>query len=329
MYSIYMHRFPNNKVYIGCTQMKPEIRFGQNGIGYMNASRIWSAIQEFGWDNIEHSVLMTTHDRSEAVLAELRYIKQYDACNPDKGYNAYCRGLGKPMKTLPAIVGQHISEAKRGTIAINRDGVYRYIKSDELARLQSEGWKVGGKPISDLQKAKISEANRGTVYIHRNGEYRKIKIVELAELESQGWCLGGRPVSAEQKAILSQKNTGKRYSEQTRQKLSQIRTGLRVVHLGTEMRRVKPEELPRYLEYGWELGVSEECKQANKLGHQGLIQSDTTKQKRSAAMKGVHSGKKQIHKDGMRKLVPVSELDSYLADGWSLGIGPRAKPTRR
>ena len=72
MYSVYMHRFPNNKVYIGCTQMKPEIRFGRNGIGYQDANRMWSAIQEFGWDNIEHTILLTTTSREEAVFAELK-----------------------------------------------------------------------------------------------------------------------------------------------------------------------------------------------------------------------------------------------------------------
>lgn len=282
MYSIYMHRFPNNKVYIGCTQMKPKIRFGRDGIGYKGANRMWSAIQEFGWDNIEHSILLTTHDRTEAALAELRYIHEFDSCNPEHGYNSYMRSLGKPMCSLPPAVGIKISKSKRGTISIHKDGVYRYIKPDELDNFLAAGWQRGGRPLSESQKQHLSDVN-----------------------------------------------LGKRYSDETKRKLSEIHTGKILLHKGDRIVRISPELVAQYQAEGWVKGAPEYWKEINRQSHLGTVQSEETKRIRSEALKGVHKGKRQIHKDGMRKLVAASDLDAYLADGWALGVGPRAKPTRR
>jgi hypothetical protein len=262
--------------------MKPEIRFGQNGTGYINASRIWSAIQEFGWDNIDHSILFTTTDRTEAALAELRYIREFDSCNPEHGYNSYKRSLGKPMRAMPALAGFKISKSKRGTIGINKDGVYRYVQPDQLDTFLSDGWQRGGRPLTQLQKQHLSDVN-----------------------------------------------LGKQYSDETKRKLSEMRTGKIVVHKGDDVIRISPEMLAQYQAEGWVRGASEAWKDANRQSHLGTVQSEETKRIRSESMKGVHKGKKQIHKDGMRKLVAVSDLDTYLADGWALGVGPRAKPTRR
>ena len=329
MYYVYKHTFPDSKVYIGCTQMKPEIRFGVQGAGYINVKRVWSAIQEFGWDNIEHTILLTTTSREEAALAELNYIQQYAACNPDRGYNTYNRSLGKPMKTLPAIVGIHISQAKKNTVCINRNGVYRYVKFDALAEKLDEGWQRGGRSINLEQKLKISESNSGTVSIHKDGDYHKVKIETLSQLEAEGWSVGGRPLTDEQRRHLSEINTGKQYSAETREKLSRMRTGLIVVHKDGANKRIHPEELADYLNAGWIRGVSEAWCNSNSDSHRGTVQSEETKQRRSDSMQGMHKGKKQIHKDDMRKMVALSEIDAYLADGWALGVGPRAKPIQR
>ena len=42
MYSIYIHRFPNGKVYIGCTGLDLHVRFGKNGGGYKTQERMWN-----------------------------------------------------------------------------------------------------------------------------------------------------------------------------------------------------------------------------------------------------------------------------------------------
>lgn len=94
MYTIYIHKFPDGKVYIGCTSLEPKIRFGRNGTGYRTQERMWTAIQQYGWDNIEHLILDQTTDRDCASDLEQRYIAEYDSKNPNKGYNTCCGGLG-------------------------------------------------------------------------------------------------------------------------------------------------------------------------------------------------------------------------------------------
>ena len=94
MYTIYIHRFPNGKVYVGCTGLEPKVRFGKNGNGYRTQERMWSAICKYGWNNIIHEILDQTNDRECASDLEQRYIAEYDSKNPEHGYNTYYGGLG-------------------------------------------------------------------------------------------------------------------------------------------------------------------------------------------------------------------------------------------
>ena len=55
-YKVYMHIFPNNKVYIGVTKQKPEYRW-RNGTKYNDNQYMKNAIQKYGWGNIKHIIL--------------------------------------------------------------------------------------------------------------------------------------------------------------------------------------------------------------------------------------------------------------------------------
>ena len=62
--------------------------------------------------------------------------------------------------------------------------------------------------------------------------------------------------------------------------------------------------------------------EANKRNNTGVPRSEVTKQKISQSLirhKGANVGRKCINKDGVNKYVPLSELDKYIADGWSKG----------
>lgn len=86
-YTIYQHIFPNNKQYIGITKREPETRWGPGGYHYKNNPPMWEAIQEFGWDNIQHIILESDVPEEEVSRKERQYIDQYDSANPEKGYN--------------------------------------------------------------------------------------------------------------------------------------------------------------------------------------------------------------------------------------------------
>ena len=92
-YTIYQHIFPDGKQYIGITRRQPEVRWGPGGYHYKNNPPMWKAIQEVGWDNIQHIILETNVSEEEVSKKERQYIKQYDSINPDKGYNRQRGGV--------------------------------------------------------------------------------------------------------------------------------------------------------------------------------------------------------------------------------------------
>ena len=276
MYSIYKHTFPDGKVYIGCTSVRPELRYGRDGEGYSNQKKLWDAIQECGWVNVQHEILRRTSDREQAGALEQAYIQEYDSTNPDRGYNTRSGGLGRPMGELPPGTGQKISEGKTGAVSVHKDGLIRYVRPESLA--------------------------------------------EYLEL---GWERGGGSLTAPQKENLRQKNLGKTASADTRAKLSEQRTGLVNVHKNGVLARAKGERLEQLLSEGWVRGMPPRVVELNRESHRGVPVSAESRRKHSEVMKGRNVGKRQIHKAGVRKMVPASELNQYLQNGWELGTGRR------
>lgn len=89
MYCIYLHtnRLTQDK-YVGQTSMKPEDRWGANGNGYKKSPKFYAAIQKYGWDNFEHTILETGLSAHEANLREVYWIAFYDTYGDQShGYN--------------------------------------------------------------------------------------------------------------------------------------------------------------------------------------------------------------------------------------------------
>ena len=85
-YTVYMHVFPNNKVYVGITCRKPKYRW-DNGNGYKNNKYMTNAIQKYGWNNIEHKILFTDLMKEEAERKEIELIAFYKSNQRKYGYN--------------------------------------------------------------------------------------------------------------------------------------------------------------------------------------------------------------------------------------------------
>ena len=56
-YIVYMHIAPNNKKYIGITKEKNPKERWRKGKGYWTNEHFTSAINKYGWDNIQHIIL--------------------------------------------------------------------------------------------------------------------------------------------------------------------------------------------------------------------------------------------------------------------------------
>lgn len=125
---VYIHTFPNQKVYVGITSQKPEVRWC-NGKGYSKNTYVRSAIDKYGWDNVKHEILFDDLSEAEAKAKEIELIEKYDSNDPSKGYNLTKGGEGVK---LTAEQKRQMTLKKRsfGTITFAQN------ISDVLARLE-------------------------------------------------------------------------------------------------------------------------------------------------------------------------------------------------
>lgn len=137
MYTVYLHENRiNNKKYVGITCQIPWLkRAGLNGNGYRTCNRFWNAIQKYGWENFDHTVLATCDSQSEAMELEKHYIAEHKTTDDQYGYNIK---TGGEHQIYPQEIRDHISQSRKG-------------KSS-----RGSGWTV-----SDATRKKMSEAQKG------------------------------------------------------------------------------------------------------------------------------------------------------------------------
>ena len=143
-YTVYMHFFPNKKVYIGITHQRPQKRWG-GGNNYYKQKLMYKAIQKYGWENVEHKILFTNLTKEEAEQKEIELIAKYKSNNSKYGYNITNGGN---------VIGTYTEEMKR--------------KLSEAHKGKKHG------PMSEQRKKKISEALKGkTVKETTREKYRQ------------------------------------------------------------------------------------------------------------------------------------------------------------
>ena len=174
-YYICCHTAPNGKRYIGQTCQKLNARWS-NGHGYRENTHFYNAIQKYGWDNFEHTVLAVCSTKSDADRVEQFFIRHYDTFNRDKGYNLTLGGGGNLGRTLSEEERKRISESQKGRVippetrakisaAVKKAGVSGHPSKEACERMSVErrgdGNPMYGKHHSADAKARISAAHRG------------------------------------------------------------------------------------------------------------------------------------------------------------------------
>lgn len=92
MATVYIHTvIKNGKKYIGQCKGNPEERWGSCGYRY-KGSYFYSAIVQYGWENITHEIIATNLSQKEADELERKLIKQYRTTDKNYGYNIAAGG---------------------------------------------------------------------------------------------------------------------------------------------------------------------------------------------------------------------------------------------
>ena len=138
-YTVYIHTFPNKKVYIGITSLNPKYRFGRNGSNYNNTF-VGNAIVKYGWNNINHKILYTNLTKEEAEAKEIELIAKYKSNQKEFGYNIANGGN---------CIGSHSDETKLKIALASKNRKH----SDETKLKISNAHK--GKKLSNETKEKI------------------------------------------------------------------------------------------------------------------------------------------------------------------------------
>lgn len=191
MYYVYIHKFPNRKVYIGITRQKVKDRW-KNGKGYKENDYLVNAIKKYGWDNIEHIVLFENLTKEEAEQKEIELIAKYKSTKREFGYNIENGGnsVGKisketKMKISKTLKGRHCSpktEFKKGRVQVLSEETKRKISESNKGKPATSGsFKKGyisrfrGIPRSEEVKMKIAQKHcRKVIQYDKNNNYIKI-----------------------------------------------------------------------------------------------------------------------------------------------------------
>lgn len=112
-YSVYVHTCPNGKKYVGITSKDPKRRWlgGKNYRGNVHFTR---AINKFGWENINHEIIMSDVSEKTASETEIELILKLNTMNPKFGYN----------NTTGGEIGKEYSEESIKKMSENRKNIY-------------------------------------------------------------------------------------------------------------------------------------------------------------------------------------------------------------
>lgn len=147
----------NGKIYVG-QHKKTYFDTNYLGSGYSLAK----AINKYGKENFKCEIIKFCKSKAELDSEEIKYIKLFDSCTPEKGYNISSGGQGGdhgPLvnkKISEKLKGRPKSEAQKKLLSERNRGKKN---SPEARRKISE--KNKGKVISEVTRQKISKANKG------------------------------------------------------------------------------------------------------------------------------------------------------------------------
>lgn len=223
-YNVYVHITPSQKLYIGIAK-NPESRWKNNGANYGHNNYFSKAIQKYGWNNIQHIVLISGISRDVACECEKSLIAKYQSNKSNFGYNLTGGGDGR--------LGCHLSEETKAKIGKANSVALkgRKLPEEVKAKLRGKSSAMKGKHHTEEAKRKNSEAHKGKQYHlgHRASDEARKRMSESHK---------GHTLSEENKlSLLKACAKARNDPEKEAQRREKIRKG----HLGKKKKPWSPE----------------------------------------------------------------------------------------
>lgn len=184
LWSVYMHTSPSGKVYIGIAK-DVKHRWRGNGMGYKGSTRIWYAIQKYGWETFRHDIIATNLTREEACDMEIELISKHKANDPAYGYNLESGGQYPTLapesieKMRQSQMGHPVSDKVRAILSESQRIPIICIETQEVfASAQEASDKMGLCRTSISKAAKGKQDTCGGYHFavlsdYRNGEIKR------------------------------------------------------------------------------------------------------------------------------------------------------------
>ena len=182
LWSVYVHTSPSNKVYVGITK-DIKHRWRANGNGYKGSTRIWYAIQKYGWDNFRHEIIANNLTKEEACDMEIELIKKYKSTDPAFGYNLESGGQYPALapesieKLRQSQMGHPVSDRVRDVLANYHKIPIICIETKEVFNSAREASERMGLCYTSISKtARGKQASCGGYHFAVLSDYEKGQV---------------------------------------------------------------------------------------------------------------------------------------------------------
>lgn len=181
-YIVYKHITPSGKIYIGLTCQKSNSRWA-NGNGYKGSPHFYAAVKKYGWDNIEHSILVENLSKREATWLEKYLIRYYCSDNKMYGYNLTAGGEGSlgrkrteetKAKWREKMAGHNTSEETRKKISNSLMG--HYVSEESKAKMSASHMKPKKERVIKKNLVRSREGSNNSFYGKHHSENTKRQI---------------------------------------------------------------------------------------------------------------------------------------------------------
>ena len=299
--------------YIGLTSQTDPNKRWKNGAGYREDHQkvFYRAVQKNSWENFTHEILESGINSLELANERERYWIAY--------YHTYigdpeCRGYNMtPGGEQWGNLDFHwYTDGEIEFCLPSCDSCPEGFKPGRLPMTDEQKSKLRGREFSEEHRKNLSESKKGKIAITNGTIDKRISLNELEHYEQLGYWRGRsngirsgfkhseetlqkmressphRKVSEAEKEHLRQVNLGKTHSDETKQKMSADRRGMKCYTNGVVT--VKAKEQPEGFWPGVAYTVSEETRAKISATSKGRVQSEESRQKRSQALKGRPTG---------------------------------------